>query len=389
MATFDVMAFGAVGDGVANDWPAIQNVINNAPQGSTILLPAKHRVSQPITLPVPNLTLHGPWAPRWPYDTGQPAYVKPLFVGFTGDAVITVAGVPGCRIRDLSIDGVNATGPGGAPIHGLNAEDAHDLRVDGVGLDNLTGHGLYAFAAAGLVLTDVTAHICRGGAGFRLIGVTDSILTRCLAVANQEDGFWWSDPSDVKLTDCMAVFNGDRGFGFDGNNGSLQLTSCSTDRNGDSGFVFALRGASDAHAVTLVGCYARRDGSRGFEVAGASAARHVPVLMSGCATHVAKGDDGGGVNSPLYGLSVDWGRAVQLSSCSLQGTNAGLSETNGAAVRYGPDTLFNTGTGSNAVWDSQSAARFSAPGGAARLYVEAGALKFKGGAGTVTVLGPA
>lgn len=56
---FNVMDYGAVGDGVSDDTASIQALLNSVPEHSTIMFPRKHKVTA-VTLNKKHVTLRGP-----------------------------------------------------------------------------------------------------------------------------------------------------------------------------------------------------------------------------------------------------------------------------------------------------------------------------------------
>ncbi|HEY3209189.1 MAG TPA: glycosyl hydrolase family 28-related protein [Actinomycetota bacterium] len=93
----DVRAFGAAGDGTADDTAAVQSAIDSVgTRGGLVLFPqGVYRVTAPLVLPHDYLTLRG-------IGRGSEVFAGP---GWTGEAMIVSPGRKGIRIEDLWLDG--------------------------------------------------------------------------------------------------------------------------------------------------------------------------------------------------------------------------------------------------------------------------------------------
>lgn len=115
---FNVMDYGAVGDGTTDDTTAIQALFNSVPQNSTILLPKTHKISTYVTINTPYVTVKGPGTVRG----GK------LRIGTTGtrqDLFITIDGV--------TFDGqaAYASGVRASGVYGIELLKARAVTIKG------------------------------------------------------------------------------------------------------------------------------------------------------------------------------------------------------------------------------------------------------------------
>lgn len=382
--------YGAKGDDTTDDYAAITAALAAAAEGDIVYLPrGTYRISKPLKLGR-NQTIMGTDASQWPYKSGVPACIKP-HSSWVGDALIRLldkeqsgaAGEnEGARLRHVMLDG-NGVGTVPTGLIGVSASGhVQDVGLDNVGIRNCKGGGV---VTAAYTRTDASVQICSGwrmdhvavawgATGFILARLTDSSLYDCLAVATQGDGFRISDPSDNHLIGCRSVFNAQgAGFVFSGANGGLQLTSCSTDRNGLHGFSFGF--TDGRQPVVLTNCYARRDGAAaagqgysGLYITGTSASPHPPVIVTGFAAHVSKGDSGEDPASPDYGVQVSGSaRGVTLLGANVAGVVAAMLDS-ANAVTIGPGCGFNktSSAGLTQTWDTDNRVRLVGPAGGSR-----------------------
>jgi hypothetical protein len=113
----DVRAFGASGDGSADDTQAVQSAIDSVgSRGGLILFPqGVYRITAPLVVPFDYMTLRG-------IGRGSEVFAGP---GWAGQAMIASAGRKGIRIEDLWLDGqdgraglaIDMTPPPGVEAH--------------------------------------------------------------------------------------------------------------------------------------------------------------------------------------------------------------------------------------------------------------------------------
>ncbi|MQT00552.1 hypothetical protein FF041_10025 [Streptomyces jumonjinensis] len=348
-------AYGAKGDDVADDGPALQKAFDACKEGGTVYLPAgEYRTAQMLHINKRNITIRGSHAARWPYRAGAPSCIKP-HGSFTGKALLRIQDkeevpgrtedIDGVRLVDLAFNGTRHEGGGVAGgVNGLySTGQVRDLRIEGCTFWTFTGHcvnvapytrqdGRKSFAK-GWRLTEVTCWNTRGEDvnGFHLDSLTDAQLTDCLA-GDTATGFYHVAPGDVTYTSCRSVFNRKYGYHVDRYCDGVIYNGCSTDRNGSDGWLLTARGGNN-RPVLLSGCYARRDGhspvapdtGAGLRVKGASAtALHPPVVLSGFVATTGVSDENDGPRSPVHGVHYTQGRFLGIGGGFLEGTEAGL-----------------------------------------------------------------
>ncbi|QDY80474.1 glycosyl hydrolase family 28-related protein [Streptomyces qinzhouensis] len=357
----------AKGDDVTDDGPALQAAIDACPQGGTVYLPlglkGKYKITQPLVISKPNITIRGTHAGRWPYETGAPSCIKPMTGQFTGDVLIHIPdrekGVPGrlpmtedpdgIRLIDLSFNGVSLPGVGGLLAEGV----VRDLRIERCTFWQFYGHAVHAkwheradgnaYFSKGWRLTEVTCWNIKDTAagpshGFYLDRLTDAQLTDCLA-GECSTGYYHEAPGDTTYTNCRSVFNRVHGFRLARYSDGIIYNACSTDRNGIDGWHLTAKGPT-TRPVLISGCYARRDGrlgdggankTAGLRVLGETGATHPPVIVSGFVAVTGKNDRGASGPdrvSPDYGIRIGHAPTVTVSGGFLEGTVAGFLNEN-------------------------------------------------------------
>lgn len=161
--------FGAVGDGVADDWAAIQAAAAKAAQGgggSWVFLPPTsggYRITQGLKLPS-YVGICGASPSRYPFAAGAPN-VSQIIADFADpnqwviepattlggaaigyNTIIKPSDVIGrtynCAVKDLIISSVNALPYGGIRMHGCPGATVRDVAINRVGC-GLLANGVY------------------------------------------------------------------------------------------------------------------------------------------------------------------------------------------------------------------------------------------------------
>jgi hypothetical protein len=369
----NVKSYGAVGDGVTDDTAAVQAALNaTGPGGVTYLPVGAFAISAPLVIP-PAVTLLGSHANRLSGST----YVTPVcylaaLPSFSGPAMLRMldkeeGGYPldsgGQRVTNICLEGALATT---GTVGGILATGrVHDVIIDTVSVQNVTGHGV---AIANYTRADgssphpytwcvhnTTVSHARGD-GFHLAGATDSTLVNCQSLGAGGHGFYLASMANSNVTSCRAEWSSGNGFYITGNwwngqgSGGMVLVGCSTDRNSQHGVLLDCAGNGP---MLLSGLMLRRDGRNGYPGTGgggyaglAAINAQNPIVVSGVVCYPGIGDDGAGVNSPQYGLSftgntfVSVGGAGYLHAATEAfhdgGTNTTLARGSGIGTATGP-----------------------------------------------------
>lgn len=220
LPNFNVLDFGAVGNGVAVDTAALQAAIDAAEvAGGTVYLPSGvYRVSAALVIGASDVSLVGaPGATIRPTDAS------------TQDYVVTATGMTNIAVIGLDID-VNGTARSAVlPQHasGLHLTSCTDCRIDGVTVRNTLGNpagdgsavciGISTcervtvsncwFLDAGVAGTDASDGVYANGNGI--------IITGCVAEAVTDTAYVLENCNDSIVVGCVAY-------------GSSRLASIST-----------------------------------------------------------------------------------------------------------------------------------------------------------------
>lgn len=147
MRYYDVMDYGAVGNGVTDDTLAIQSAINDAVTngGGRIYFPAKCFAVTGLVVKDSNISFHGEFAGGWLFGYENTSGTRLKYIGLAGGLVIDMGqrdntlGVRfGCGIYDMQIDG------NGLAHCGLFFRSLQNSNFERVYIQGCTGAGLYA-----------------------------------------------------------------------------------------------------------------------------------------------------------------------------------------------------------------------------------------------------
>jgi hypothetical protein len=212
--------------------------------------------------------------------------------GFGGTAVIDLAsGCTGNRIMNLAILNDLSALPGvdGIACHG----NINGLRIEGVSIANVTGHGIAFF---------------QGGDG------TDGDGLKMRTVMIQRPGLngVHRPMNDANIHDVHIQYAGDAGdpanrhgfFSTAGSTGNATYIGCRADLCAGSGWVIDHKGTY-GDATKLVGCSTERNGESGCLIINSSGSGtdwRAPVILSGCCF---EGDgQNGGLGGNFGGIEI-------------------------------------------------------------------------------------
>lgn len=363
---FNAKEHGAVADGVTDDQPVIQGLLDSAPAGSTVILPPGHYATGvPIVVP-PGKTLRGMRTNLMGVDNlyDPQVCIKPLAT-FTGVAAIrflnqTEGGYEAIsgeqRVLDLMLDGVNLT----AGVDGIQAKGnvqnvaLRDVTIArfpnsgiycGLGGDNIAP---YSWRMHRVMLDNNHAH---GMYGDRMMDLT---AVDCQAIGNWSNGFMFGNSANSQLIGCRAEWNGNNGFyltgdwGLGAGAGGALLSGCSTDRNGFHGVFIDVVGTNAP--LVISGLMTRRDGRNGGTGGGGYAGvaalnASMPIIIGDWTNFPGTDDDGTQTNSPECGGSFTGCTHVQIDNGYLHAAVEALHDGGGnGTLKLGANIFYAVGT---------------------------------------------
>ncbi|MFC9231362.1 glycosyl hydrolase family 28-related protein [Streptomyces decoyicus] len=341
-------AYGALGDGVADDTAAIQQAINAAGIGGIVYLPkGVYRISKTLDLPR-GVTLQGSHSNLMigpgMVDEEFPCYIQAAPTMTTGSMIQIIGDADGThpaingeqRLFNLmldgsavttgNLDGIYAKGnvqnivmrdvcvrkmPNNGIITGSNVagEWPYSWRLHSVMVDNCKANGIVFERQTDLTMIDVQVIGC-WATGVRLSNSANTILETCRVE--------WCGGYGFHLTGAWGNWPG---------SGSMTMSACSTDRNGWDGVRIDATGNAP-FLINALNC--RRDGRNGGPggggYAGLALLNRAPVVVTGLGCYVGT-DDGGTANtSPQYGVRLKGARDVTVVGAYLHALTAGIQE---------------------------------------------------------------
>lgn len=226
-----VKAYGAVGDGVADDTAAIQAAIGSLPAaGGSIYLPVgDYRITSPITVRS-DLIIRG--------DGQDKTYIR--------QASTTADCLTGVDISYLSLADIQLFGPGSGSGCGLKLTRSIADATPKISLTNVV---VYNFGSDGVDISNPivstfvgVSAIANGGHGFDLHGVdggaagTSVSMVGCYGNANQQAGYNLRKLAYSSLQGCAADHNG-IGYLIEASEGiTLVGCGCETPTNRSAGY---------------------------------------------------------------------------------------------------------------------------------------------------------
>jgi hypothetical protein len=329
---FNAKDYGAVGDGVTNDRPAIQAAIDachTAGGGEVSLPPGTYLINVHPTLANVGVLLTNNVRLR---GSGREATTLLLASGANAHVVYFVDDSSDVAVSDLTIDGNHSNQT--VDCHGIRLNRAvrgHVARVHVTGIRRygITDQGANYDSHLEDVEVDNVSNFVGNGDGFDFKRTVRLRITRCYAHNCAANGFdirgqWTS------ITDSMAANNGGVGFSQrmftvsaeDPAEAARQeymlISNCSARDNGQDGFWIEGEPVPDATFIArqvIVNCLAKNNGVSGFRLEGSSISHH----LTNC---VAEGNvTGFGINANDVATY-----ALKMVNCSaLTNTGVGIS----------------------------------------------------------------
>lgn len=319
-------------------------------------------LSAPITLH-PTVTLWGQHGDQIfnPNQLTVQSYLKPGST-FTGGAAIVLLGQTAGnyanksaeqRIFNITIDGTNSA----AAVHGIQGSDyIHGVILRDVAIKNATGKGIYTFTENGAqpfswtmerVVIDNSM-----GVGIHFINHSDFTLMDTISIGAGGHNYIFSNCPNSRMLGCRAEWSDAHGIYITGNfgtgqgSGGMLISGTSTDRNAFDGIHVDATGNAP---ILINNVMTRRDGRNnnvggggysGINITNATA----PVVLGDITCYPGVDDNGTGVNSPQYGVSVTGSSSVQLENSYLHANAAGVNDGGGNTIFKQGDSIV-TATG--------------------------------------------
>ena len=301
---FNVLDFGAKGDGKTSDTAAIQKALDAAGKiNGTVWFPSGTYRCHDLKVPA-HVTLLAD--PVWIFRTEKAGAVLELD-SETADCVLDITGAFGVHVHGLIINGIRSTAK---TIHGilLNNTQAWSKKEDTLVIDdtkvmNFSGHGLY-MNRVWLFIIRHSQFMSNKGDGVCLKG-WDGFVTDNQFSGNGGNGFGCEDVgATVMFTANRVEWNHGYGLKLLGGD-DWNITGNSFDRNYGAGL-----SAKSTSAVAITGNVFRRCGKDSKDLAEGEQSCH--VKLDGCKglsmtgnSFLAGQDDGGkGLFTPQVGLMM-------------------------------------------------------------------------------------
>lgn len=229
---FDVLTYGAIGNGKHDDSAAIQTAIDaagTAGGGVVLLRSARYRISRPLRLAHTDVQLRGSGGAFWSAGGSVLMPAGPLAGGLSGGAAVQITadrcGLDGVSFAPASgspstlaisiagtssdpCNGVTLTDVQVAGLGGISATNAERLRFDNVDCQAWYGQCGIELANCSIVyLHDCNSAAAGQGSAtdwtwnYRIAGCESVILFGCESNNNPYWGVWIEDTSDSKWYD--------------------------------------------------------------------------------------------------------------------------------------------------------------------------------------------
>lgn len=194
----NVLEYGAVGDGIADDTQALTDALAAIANGGTLHITVPLRTTGQV-----DATLPGDRAKRIVFTENGSITAD---FDTRGDAIISITGSRSVHFQDVRIIG---SGPGQSldtsiGIYGIHVTDSENVSVAGGSVTNTHREGLYFKDVAGVdvigVLMSDNTFSMRMGA-IQLIRTQDTLITRCTVTRSGWKGISASTCDRIAITD--------------------------------------------------------------------------------------------------------------------------------------------------------------------------------------------
>jgi hypothetical protein len=434
-AWFNVKAYGAKGDGVTNDTAALQRAVDAIPAtGGVLYLPAgTYLISSALNLKS-FMLIQG--------DGMKTTQISQSSTSAHGLSLIG-DGPRHVTIQDIMIDGPGSGTGEGIHIETTTSTASASVDISRVFIQQFGGDGVSSDTLITSVWQDVRVNSC-GGYGFHLFSGTSMTLLSCYANGCTTGGYYFDAASyssciacacdsaggyaytvhsgnSISFYNCGAEAGSSGGFKFDGTT-NCSAHTCKVQQNNDAAFW----ATGTSTRIQFNNCREQSAGGSavaGFKVDTGSSAFSIMsqaatansyaanttrqltntdfiVTSVGTVTMTADRDattsqanfivQTAGVSRWAMGL-----RNVSNNDWYLQNNNQGLTgilaEDRATAVNLqllSGTKSFGGGVGVVGIANASTVPTTN-PSGGGILYVDAGALKYRGSSGTITTLGAA
>lgn len=434
---FNVKAFGATGNGTTDDTTAIQNALNAAAAagGGTVYIPTGVYVLSAALSGTSLVNIMGDGLSSELKQTSTTAncitYAQ-TGVGYVGISKLLIQG-------PASGTGVGIFMSANSGANPVQAVAIRDLEIKQMG-----SHGVQIQTPIETNIENVQALFC-GGDGFNVTNGTSTSFVNCYANHPTGNGYTISGMSYSSLVSCACDNAQAMGY-YILNSGTISLVSCGTEV--PVSYPYQINGSN---AVSLLSCYSRTNPSIACWVTGGTVATWIQGFVesspggtatasiqvdSGCRVVVGSftvvtatsfnanattqvngnqisvsGNQGTGLvavnraattNFASLALQTngvaEWNLQMRSDSTNdlhvqdaANGINSIIVEQHSAAsnIQLGNAKSFGASSVGVIGITNASAVPTGNPTGGGVLYVNAGALTYRGSSGTVTILGPA
>jgi hypothetical protein len=435
-AWYNVRAYGAVGDGVADDTAAIQAaVVALSATGGVLYFPTgTYLISMAIAITADGVSVRG--------DGMHASHIVQTSTSEHGISFIK-SGPRYSTIEDVWLTGPNSGTGDGIHIETTDTTASASIDIAHVFIEKFGRNGVDTDTLITSTFQDIRVATV-GGIGFNIFSGTSLTMIACYATGVGAQGYFLNGVSYSSLINCACDSAVGDGYVLTGGTGN-SLISCGYEMGSANGFKFS--GSSNTSVMT---CYNRGNSAIGYwvtgssnrvqlmncrevsPVAGATACVQVDAgstatlinnqnttannlatastqlfLSTNLEIHSAgtvtgrldRGDTSSfasytlqtaGSDKWVFGLRNDATDDLQILN-TARSTVALRAEDRATATNLqllSATKSFGGGVGVIGIANATTAPTTNPTGGGV-LYVEAGALKYRGSSGTVTTIGPA